>query len=394
MVHVKFPPIPPDAAKDFDGRIVIIGAGVAGLFAANTLKYLGVKDYVILEASERIGGRLKSCNDLHHEFPLDLGAEWIHDKNERMVKDMLVFKPDKDSDDDNSKDLLPEDFIKYQPEFTLRSGRKSKLVQCLYQETKWKRSTWWHWLRDHVYSHVQEKIKLNSIVTGIIYTGISDVTAASEASAVKVRVQMADGTEYEADKVICTVPLAVLKKGDTMLKFTPPLPDPKRLAINGIDMPPGFRILFEMKTKFYPDLKLGCGLVKMFLDEGEDLTIVYDALYGKELSTVTRSLPNSPEQNILAFVAIGNKNAGAMGHLDEENIVKSALKKIDELFDGEGSRQYVRHVVQNWTLEPYVLGSYSFPGPIQYRRELGKTVGRQVLFAGEHTSLKYFSLVP
>mmetsp|Transcript_24561 Transcript_24561/g.36038 ORF Transcript_24561/g.36038 Transcript_24561/m.36038 type:complete len:409 (-) Transcript_24561:108-1334(-) len=391
MVDIKIPPITKDAAKDFHGKIVIIGAGVAGLFAANTLKYMGIDDYVVLEASDRYGGRLKSNDDLHTEVPLDVGAEWIHASDERMVKDMLVFPHDE------SKDLLPSDFIKYQPEWVLGvKNKKSKLLQKMYQETKFKRSTWWHWLDTHVYRHVQEKVKLNSPVKGIIYGAKTD----EEGATGKVKIVCEDDTEYMADKVICTIPLAVLKKGDGMIKFDPPLPETKRKSIDAIDMPPGCRILFDMKSNFYPDLTVPHGLLSTVWNLG-DLTCIYDALYGKD----QLSSSSGKAQNILAFVVIGHKNAEALGRLqgEDDEIAKAALAKLDQIFDGQATQNYISHVVQNWTREPYILGAYSFPGSFseliisscgRHRRALGATVQDQILFAGEHTSVEYFSLVP
>jgi hypothetical protein len=39
-MKIKVPPIPLDVGNDFDGKIIIIGAGVAGLSSANALKYM------------------------------------------------------------------------------------------------------------------------------------------------------------------------------------------------------------------------------------------------------------------------------------------------------------------------------------------------------------------
>ncbi|MFT7807652.1 spermine oxidase-like [Arapaima gigas] len=57
-------------------RIVVIGAGLAGLAATKTLLENGLTDVTVLEASDRIGGRVQSVQ--HGRATLDLGATWIH----------------------------------------------------------------------------------------------------------------------------------------------------------------------------------------------------------------------------------------------------------------------------------------------------------------------------
>ena len=58
--------------------IVIVGAGVAGLAAATTLRARG-HDVIVLEAGNRAGGRARTIVSpkLGHE-PADLGASWFH----------------------------------------------------------------------------------------------------------------------------------------------------------------------------------------------------------------------------------------------------------------------------------------------------------------------------
>ena len=59
-------------------KVVIIGAGAAGLAAASTLEKSGLDDLdlTILEASDRIGGRILS-HDLQGDY-VELGAQWVH----------------------------------------------------------------------------------------------------------------------------------------------------------------------------------------------------------------------------------------------------------------------------------------------------------------------------
>jgi polyamine oxidase len=56
-------------------RVVVVGAGIAGLAAASRLRAAGIA-CVVLEARDRIGGRLHTI-DLAGT-PVDLGGEWIH----------------------------------------------------------------------------------------------------------------------------------------------------------------------------------------------------------------------------------------------------------------------------------------------------------------------------
>lgn len=57
-------------------RCIIIGAGAGGLSAANSLVKNGIQDFIILEARNRIGGRIISM-DVGTQN-IELGANWIH----------------------------------------------------------------------------------------------------------------------------------------------------------------------------------------------------------------------------------------------------------------------------------------------------------------------------
>jgi monoamine oxidase len=58
-------------------EVLIIGAGVAGLAAAEVLAEQGL-NLTLLEARDRIGGRILTVPSVSGDFPVELGAEFIH----------------------------------------------------------------------------------------------------------------------------------------------------------------------------------------------------------------------------------------------------------------------------------------------------------------------------
>ncbi|KAK8382101.1 hypothetical protein O3P69_015216 [Scylla paramamosain] len=64
-------------------RVCVIGAGIAGLGAAQRLVEAGIQDFVLLEAADRTGGRI--CTIKHGDGHLEVGAHWIHGQEDNVV---------------------------------------------------------------------------------------------------------------------------------------------------------------------------------------------------------------------------------------------------------------------------------------------------------------------
>src|SRR5262245_59696532 len=62
-------------------EVVVIGAGAAEIAAARRLEAAG-RDVIVLEARDRVGGRVWTARDLA-PFPIDLGAEFVHGEHVR-----------------------------------------------------------------------------------------------------------------------------------------------------------------------------------------------------------------------------------------------------------------------------------------------------------------------
>eukprot|EP01068_Selenidium_serpulae_P010414 Selendium_serpulae@DN5460_c1_g1_i3.p1 len=331
---------PLDGPQSCNDGIIIIGAGIAGLSAATSLKLMGFTNVTVLEASGSVGGRLKSTSFVEKDGgpPLDVGAEWIHArKGGQVLQSIMNFQNDDNLRKYNNPAVVP-DLIAYKPTIFLYT-RKSRLLTWLYKETKFKSTTWHHWLLSNLYEPVKDCVELNAPVSNIDYSHNHEVVLTLE-----------NGTTRTANRVICTAPMQVLKEG--VIKFDPPLPTKMRDAFNAIEMPPGFRILFQMSKKFYQDLTY-LGSLSDLVSYADDITVIYDPLWGKEL----------PEDlHVIAFVAIGHRSAGEMSKLRDEELAIAALAKIDELYDGQGTTNLVgAPVVQNWRAEPHIRGAYTFP---------------------------------
>jgi monoamine oxidase len=57
--------------------VVVVGAGIAGLAAAERLAAAG-RRVLVLEARDRIGGRIHTAHDPELDIPVELGAEFVH----------------------------------------------------------------------------------------------------------------------------------------------------------------------------------------------------------------------------------------------------------------------------------------------------------------------------
>jgi polyamine oxidase len=58
-----------------DKKVLILGGGVAGVIAARTLHQQGIKDFVVIEGRDELGGRLRSTS--FGGKTVELGANWV-----------------------------------------------------------------------------------------------------------------------------------------------------------------------------------------------------------------------------------------------------------------------------------------------------------------------------
>jgi len=343
-----------------NNQVIIIGAGSSGLFAAYALAYLGI-DFQILEANNvTFGGRVRELqpneNGLSSDVPLDLGAEWIH-VNPRILQDLLLFN---DKVDIETIEYQPQSIYSY--DATRKKNHRINWLRWFYKEHKFYNSTWHSYFKTYVYPYVADKLELDSVVESIDYRNDA------------VIVTTIDGRVYSGSHAIVATPVTILQ--NNVIEFIPPLPTSKIKALEKVYMAPGLKIWLEFDDKFYPDLQLSSSL-RSFITE-DNLALYFDALFRK---------PSN--QNIVCFLQVGNQ--AEKTNLDDEEILNSILKELDEIFDGRASKHFIGYHVQNWSDEPFIKGTYS----LNYydKQELLTSVNRRVYFCGEYTHEKYQATV-
>jgi monoamine oxidase len=338
----------------FSGRVVIVGAGASGMFAAYTLTYLGVDKYDILEASpDSFGGRTLELDDFV-DMPLDLGAEWIH-ADPKVLHDLLLF------DDTNEEEGLPKTIV-YQPEtwsaFSDGWLYSRNWVRFFYAEHKFFNSTWWSYLNRFIYPYVASHLQLNAAVQTIDSTDPN-----------VVMVTTTDGQVFEADHVIIAVPISILQQGD--IDFLPALPTKKERAISKVNMVPGLKVWLEFDTDFYPDITIPGKLITGLSED----KLYFDALWGKKSN-----------HHVLALFAVGWQANEYVG-LEDDEILDHILNELDQIFDGKASQHYLnKHHVQNWSEKPYVKGAYSY-NRRDYWDDIGTlraSIDQRIYFCGEY----------
>ena len=397
-------------------RIIVVGAGLAGLGAAATLRARGF-DVTVVEARERIGGRVNSVE--RFGTTIDLGAAWIHDSRgnpltavaksagletvatdyDRVVlrsagqqpiseaitekamaaRDRIIDSLYSQADKDPRSNLAPA---------LAREVRKQGLTGTSAEALNWLLGV--EFPLDRGGSPPQ--LSLGGFNEGEEYDGGPDLLIKGGASQLvnkiaegtkvetgvevtsiktgrsKVEVRTRAGKTITADGCVVAVPLGVLKA--STIRFDPPLPSATRRAI----------------------ARVGVGLLdKVFLS--------YDSAWwpagANQLGTIGQPLANTVSVFPLSKLtgtplAVGFTGGPYAAGLEKAGPAAMTAAVVERLRAGFGTAATpVASEQTNWRKDPFTRGSYSYLTPqsgYSDREALGKLNGRLIL-AGEHTSI-------
>lgn len=332
----------------YNGDVIIVGAGPSGLAAARVLEENNIR-YVVLEATDQYGGRLQEDSDFA-DFPVDLGAEWIH--NNKEILDVLSGEEGASS----SLELLP---YHLEHAYTWDDGEYKKASKTLldgqfdfFPEYKFTNSTWHSFVRTYFGERVVEHIRFSSPVSQIDY------------SEEKVKVTLAAGEVLVSDKVLVTASIGVLKSGD--IQFLPPMSDTKKDAISSVKFLPGMKLLLKFSEQFYPDA-ISCSV-----EEGEKT--YYDVAFKK-----------NAEDHVLGMLVTGAASV-PYTRVPSDEAVSNVLQELDSIFDGRASASYTgEYRLVDWGNHPYTKGTWveGFRISKGTLKQLNRSLEKRVYFAGE-----------
>ena len=401
----------------FTGKVIVIGAGASGIYAAHLLMKQGV-DVIILEASNRIGGRMMS-NTSFADFPIELGAEEIHGRRS-ILYDLasyispgnLVEHEGKDfywmnnllRDEQNllsqseyagevetmfqlidSLGTYPEEnklLSQYLVDFPLNSilhpiinalvaneygSSNNRIGMLALKEAEAGYSSgnenfglngisFWN-LFERAFSDAIGKVVLNEPVQTIDYSGSN------------IRIKSIHGSEYSADRVLVTIPLAILKNNS--IEFLPSLPSEKIQAIQSIEMGNGIKIILKFTSPFWEQSTrsiLGASIVPEYW--------------------VTNADKSSNGNYLTAFIM--GESADQLALLSEDAAIQELLTELSSMYPNSNVQSLYsgEFLYKNWANEPYIGGAYSFPSinSAGQRENLAASVSNKLFFAGEATN--------
>ncbi len=391
-------------------KVIVIGAGIAGLAAAKRLQKQGA-EVLVLEAENYIGGRIRTDHSMG--APFEFGAGWIHGPNPiNPVKSLATQqKVTTFVTDDNSlevfnpagRPLTDTDYVRLDAQYKAletmfsESGRDRSFAQAIAEATPdllsdpmslWMLSAF---VEFDLGTSLENVSAINAFADDefdgadeIILEGYSailaplvqglDIRLNAPVSQVSYGANGVLVDEHPADYVLCTAPLGVLKAGN--IKFAPPLPHEMQNAIDQIGFGSVTKIALKFDHAFWDTQTQYFGLINE----------------PKSRWNYWLNYRTFSNENILLGLSFGSYALKADA-MPKAAMTADALAVLRSAWGddvGEPSAVLTTH----WSHAPNFRGAYSYPqagGTVAQYEQFETPVAGRLFMAGEHTIFRYHS---
>jgi len=393
--------------------VVIIGAGISGLAAAKKLKEKGF-NIIVLEAQDKVGGRLRTNRTLGVAF--DEGASWIHGTNGNPITNLAqqagmntAFTDDESLVCYDIGGVLRSDTVFNNAEAELEtilstlknSGSATQSFETVFNSlhpTKVNDRLWKFLLSTYITFDLgdldkvsstlydegeefsgEERISTNGYDTIPIFLAnglniqLNQRVSKIDYSNSKAKITH-NGTITEADYVLVTVPLGVLKANT--IQFVPALPTVKQTAIQKLGMNCVNKFLLTWNTAFWDDEQYIC--------------------YTPEIKDKFNYFVNvkkiNPSVNALMTFAYADY-ARQTETMSDAQIIDEIMVHLRDIY-GNSIPNPNNMVRTKWQTNENSFGAYSFTQvgtELTHFDDLAEEINDRLFFAGEHTEADYFS---
>ena len=387
--------------------VAIIGAGAAGLGAANALKNSGLS-VIVLEARDRLGGRAHTIM-ASPEVTFDVGCGWLHSADENSfvkIAEELGFEINKNlppwreraygkafPQDDRNEFIAALDAFYERAEQAAREamqgGHDGPADACLEPGNRWNPmidaiSTYINGCELDQVSLLDMDAYEDTDLNWRVRRGYGALIAAYGAacpvvlncvvtlidhSAKRIRLDTSLGT-LTTDRVIVTVPTNLI--ANEAIRFHPPVP---------------------AKVDAAHGLPLGLAdKVTLALEEPEALPVEGN-LRAATMRTAMGTYHIRPFGQPCIDGFFGGRFARALEDAGEGAFAAESINEIVAILGNDFRRKLKPLAESRWAHDPFACGSYShaLPGHAGDRALLAEPVDGRLFFAGEATSPEFFS---